>query len=106
MKEQDVITRVLAGNPTVIAEYRRFREDTLKWRDKQTGRSVERQVVKHSLEVGEMQCVLMEWLPDGAKPGEAKPAHKKGDRVVVSLKGMEREGDFYAITGEITPLEK
>jgi len=106
MKQRDLIKHVLAGKPLVIVEYRSFKEDTIRYRDKKTGNTIERIIIKHAVEMGANQVSVTEWLPDDAKPGMAKPPFTKGQRVILELEGMEREQAFYKASGTLFLLEE
>lgn len=107
MKNVDVAKHVMAGKLLVIAEYRSFKPDAAKMRDKATGATVMRPKVLHSIEFGDVQATISEWLPDGTDMAQVKSSFKKGDKVVVHLKTLEpvNFGASYTVTGTMEPLE-
>jgi len=108
MKQSEYIEKSLEGSPLVLVEYRAFKEDTIRYRVKsgpQTGQSVERLIIKHSVELGAIQMQVTEWLPEGTKPGSAIPPFKKGQRAVLELQGMESQGGLYKASGNLFPFE-
>lgn len=105
MKQADMIKRILSGEPIVVVEYRAFKPDTIRYRDKKSGAAVERHVIKHSVEMGDMQVQVTEWLPDGVDLGTVKPTFSKGQRLALKLNGMEPNQGFYQATGDLIPLE-
>lgn len=105
MNKDAFIQGALDGKPLVLVEYRSFKEETLRYRDKKTGQAVERLVIKHAVEMGGNQVQVGEWLPDTAKPGQAQPPFKKGSVCVLQFEGFEREQGFYRATGQLFPYE-
>lgn len=107
MKTSDVQKAVLAGQLIVVAEYRSFKPDAVRMRDKQTGAVTSKPKVLHSLEFGDVQCTLSEWLPDGVDMASAKQPFPKGSKVVLRLKTLEQVnfGSSYVAQGTMEPLE-
>jgi len=105
MNKEQFLKVALSGKPVVIVEYRSFKEDAISYRDKKSGQAVHRLIVKHAVEMGADQVQVTEWLPEGAKPGEAKSAFKKGQQCVLEITGMERQQGFYTCSGQLSPLE-
>lgn len=108
MKQSEFIEKALAGSPIVLVEYRSFKEDTIRYRVKagpQMGQSVERLVIKHSVEMGALQVQVTEWLPEGTKPGAAQPPFKKGNMAVLELQAMSANNGQYSASGSLYPFE-
>jgi len=107
MKSSDVVREVLAGRLLVVAEYRSFKPDSVRMRDKASGQTVIKPKVLHSLEFGDVQVTISEWLPDGVSILDAKPPFNKGQKVVVRMKTLEpvNFGASYTMTGALEPLE-
>jgi len=107
MKLSKVLEEIKAGRLLVIAEYRSFKPDSVRIRDKQSGQTVNKPKVLHSLEFGDVQATISEWLPDGVDITAVAPPFKKGERVVVRMKTLEpvNFGASYTMTGALEPLE-
>jgi len=89
----------------VLVEYRSFKEDKIRYRDKKTGNSVEQYILKHAVEMGVTQMLVSEWLPNDYKPGTATSQFRKGERAVLELEGMEPQQGFYKASGKLYPFE-
>jgi hypothetical protein len=105
MLQAEFIAQALAGKPVVLVEYRSFKQEEIRYRDKKTGAAVERQIVKHAVEMGGAQVQISEWLPEGTKPGTAQPPFKKGHMAVLEIHGMRAEQGFYRAEGNLFPYE-
>lgn len=105
MTKKDFITLVLEGKPLIIVEYRGITPDVIKYRDKKTGNAVERTIAKHSVEMGNSQVMVTEWLPDGTKPDSVVQPFKKGAKCVLELEGMEPMQGFYKASGKLFPID-
>lgn len=107
MKMEQVIAEVRAGRLLVVGEYRSFKPDAVRMRDKATGAMVSKPKVLHALEFGDVQVTISEWLPDGVSIIDVKPPFAKGDKVVVRMKTLEpvNFGASYTMTGTLEPLE-
>lgn len=107
MKIADVSKLVLAGQLVVVAEYRSFKPDEVRIRDKQSGAVAIKPKVLHSLEFGDIQATVSEWVQDGLKLSEVKSPFKRGEKVLLRLKTLEpvNFGASYNATGTLEPLE-
>lgn len=105
MKQDELIKRVLAGEPLIVVEYRSFKIDAIRYRDKQTQQTVARNIVKHGIEMGDAQVSVTEWLPDGTDLKTVNPAFAKGEKCVLKLRGMEPQQGFYNASGELLKLD-
>lgn len=99
------IEQALAGKPLVLVEYRSFKEEQIRYRDKKTQATVERLIMKHAVEMGGAQVQISEWLPDDAKPGESKPPFTKGAMAVLEIRGMKQEQGFFKAEGALYPFD-
>lgn len=70
--------------PVVVAEWRGVKVDTVSFTDKKGGRR-SAIVARHGVEVGPIQMVVSEWLPDGTKIEHVSIPYKKGDMVILNL---------------------
>lgn len=105
MLQSEFIKSALEGKPVVLVEYRSFKVEHISYRDKKTGNAVSRDIVKHAVEMGDSQVSVSEWVPEGVKPESIKPPFNKGQRVVLELRGMERQQGFFVAEGNLWPFE-
>jgi len=105
MIQSAFIEQALAGKPLVLVEYRSFKEEQIRYRDKKTGATVERLIMKHAVEMGGAQVQISEWLPDDAKVGQSIPPFKKGAPAVLEIRGMKQEQGFFKAEGALYPFE-
>lgn len=70
--------------PVCVAEWRSVKVDVVKFTDKKGGRR-EAVVARHGVEVGPVQMVISEWLPDGTKPESVSIPFRKGDIVILNV---------------------
>lgn len=109
MTKEQVAEKALQGVPVVVAEYRAGKTDKITYRASkgpQAGSMVTRDTVKHSIEMGDVQVMVTEWLPDGKKPEDVVIPYKKGQRVVVTLETLEPDKGFFRAGGKIEALEE
>jgi len=99
----EVYEKFLGGAFIAIAEYRGFTPEVMRYRDKKTGASVARKIAVHSVEVGERQVKVTEWLPDDIKDEQIKREHAKGAKVVLQFDKLEQTGGVYTASGKILP---
>lgn len=105
MKQSQFIEAALMGKPLVLVEYRSFKEEQIRYRDKKTNATVERLIMKHAVEMAGAQVQISEWLPDDAKPGQSVPPFAKGSMAVLEIRGMKQEQGFFKAEGALYPFE-
>jgi len=110
-KITDAVKRFTEGAFIVIAEYRGFKPDAMRYRDKKTGNRVSSPILVHSIEVGASQVKVTEWLPDDAPVGAdglptATQPFKKGDKVVLQIENLENERGQYSARGKLFAIDK
>lgn len=88
-----------------LGEYRGGKAETIKYRDKLTGKTAEFSQIGHNLESGNDMFVLQERLGDGASPKDFVPPFKKGAKVLVRLDTVERVQGFLRATGHMLTIE-
>jgi len=106
MTQKEFIEAALAGKPIIIVEYRSFKLETIKFRDKSsvTGQMIEKDTVAHACEAGDMQMRITEWLPDGADVKNLKAPFAKGQKCAFLIKGMQQDKGFFRAQGELVPV--
>lgn len=107
---KEVTERFLAGAFIAVAEYRGYKPEVMRYRDKKTGARVSSPILVHMVEVGESQVKVTEWLPDDAPVDAqglptAQRQHQKGDKVVLKLENLEADRGQYSARGTIHKLE-
>jgi len=105
MKSSEFVRLALAGSPVVLVEYRSFKEEQIRYRDKKTNATIERLIVKHAVEMGGVQMQISEWLPEEAKPGQSVPPYKKGQPAVLEIRGLKQEQGFFKAEGNLYPFD-
>lgn len=108
MKKQAVLNSVLAGNLLLIAEYRSFKVEPISYRDKKNGNMMHRFIAKHSLEAGDNQLQVADFMPDdyNHEKAPAVAPFKKGTLCVLAVDTFKQEKGFISASGELTPLEE
>jgi len=110
-KLSDATKRFQQGAFILIAEYRGFKPDSMRYRDKKTGARVVRPIAIHSLEVGDAQVKVTEWLPDETPVDAAglpvvDRKHQKGDRVIFQFDKVEQVQGQFTASGKIHAIDK
>lgn len=82
-QSEKIVNRAMLA-PVVVAEWRSVKVDVVKFTDKKGGRR-EAVVARHGVEVGPVQMVISEWLPDGTKPETVSIPFKKGEMVILNV---------------------
>lgn len=105
MKKIEIMPALEAGQILGIAEYRSSKPEERSFVDEAKGGRVRLSVcVTHSLEIGDSQLAVVEWLPDGTKLADVKgPPFKKGDRVLVRV-ALRRDKSKTLATVTLEPL--
>lgn len=105
MTQEQLFAEILKGKPLILVEYRGCKPDTIKYRDKKSGNAVERVVAKHSVEMGDAQVMVTEWMDDGVKADAIKSPFSKGERCILELEGMEPMQGFFKAAGQLHSFE-
>jgi len=108
---KQVHERVTEGQILAVAEYRGFRLECIRYRDKKTGAAVSAPIVTHAVELGAQQAKVSEWLPDGTPVDDKglatnyQPQFKKGDQIVIKVESLKNERGSFTINGTMFKLE-
>lgn len=105
LNQKQFIELALAGSPVILIEIRSAKVDAITYRDKKTGASVSRILIKYGCELGDAQMQVTEWVPDGTKAEDVKPAFAKGQRAALLLEGMEPQSGFFKASGKLYHYE-
>jgi len=103
MTAQELLTRLNAGEVLMIAEWRGMRVDSITYRDKRSGRSEARVLLRHGLECGGGdQVSLVEWTPSGTDAKTvAAPSFTRGQRLLVVVTGYSIEKGVRTVSGTL-----
>lgn len=109
-KLSEAIEKFKGGAFIAVAEYRGFKPDAMRYRDKKTGARVSSPIAIHLLEVGDAQVKVTEWLPDGTAVDAAglplvERKHAKGDKVIIKLESLESQNGQLSARGAIFKIE-
>jgi len=98
---------LLAGQPLLVAEYRRGAAETISYRDKKTGKAASLVVLRHTLETESKSLAVSEFVEvDKIKVETWKQPFAKGTKVVVHLTGLEEKQGATTCKGTIETLEQ
>jgi len=109
---KQVNERVAEGQILAVAEYRGFRLEAIRYRDKKTGAAVSAPIVTHSVELGAQQAKVSEWLLDGTPVDDRGlatnyvAAFKKGDRIIIKVESLKNDRGSWTINGPMFKLEE
>jgi len=106
MKQAQLVEMVMAGGIVCVGNYLSGRLETVSVRDKANPGGPRRSayVTKEIIITDTDPIVISRWLNDNEKPEDWKAAHKKGDKVVVKVKGMQLENGIPVLQGVIESL--
>lgn len=105
MTQKELVDRVLAGEPILVAEYRIFAAELRRKADKEhPGKFLPMPLIEHSLEVGRHTVKMTEFLDDSAQVVSAKAPFPKGTRVAIVLESFERDGANMKARGKLEAL--
>lgn len=107
MKKAELVTLQDGGEITCQGTYWSGRVDKAMLRDKQnpSGSRREAHVARETIMTDKDPIAVSRWLKDDEKPEAWKPSAKKGDKVVVIVRGMEVNLGSITLQGTIEKLE-
>jgi len=106
----EAVEKFKAGAFVAVAEYRGFKPDAIRYRDKKTGARVSSPVLVHLLEVGDAQVKVTEWCADTVQvdkdglPIVERP-YAKGEKVILKLESLESQNGQMSAKGKLFKLE-
>jgi hypothetical protein len=104
MKKAELVTKVMAGEPLVVVEYRTGAVETISYRDKTTGRAASFSKVTHNVEAGPKNITVSQRLGDDQDPKAWVQSIKKGSMAVLILEGLRRERGVWSADGHLEAL--
>lgn len=104
MKQTEAIQHWQSGGRILVAEYRSSRIDNITWRDKSSGKAMSASLLKHTIELGDVSCVVSQRVPDDKRPEDYLGKFKKGDKVLFAFLTIQMERGAVSGTGELLPL--
>jgi len=108
---KEVYERVSQGQIIALGEYRGFRLESIRYRDKKTGAAVSAPIVTHAVELGSQQAKVSEWLDDETPVDDKGLATnytstlKKGDQIAIKVEALKNERGSWTINGPIYKVE-
>lgn len=106
MTDKQVIEAMMSGSRIFVGEFRATKTDHITWRDKDSGRRLEADLIRHTVECGADTIMVNERLPDGQDITKMSWPFKKGDRVVVHVESMEVNKGFTQVRGRLERIDK
>ena len=107
MTKAEFHKRVEAGACMVVCEYRSSRVDHINWRDKVSGKAMSADLLRHTVEVGNITVGVGQRLADDQDVNRyvANFAIKKGDKCILHFSQWETERGATSAKGELEKLE-
>lgn len=107
MNKVDAHKRFEAGACMVVCEYRSSRVDHIAWRDKTTGKAMQADLLRHTVEVGNTTVSVAQRLAEDVDPNRfvANFPLKKGDKCVMHFTQWHVERGATSANGELEKLE-
>jgi len=107
----EAVARWELGEVLIVAEYRGSKADQLKWRDKTTGRQLEAETLRHTVEAGGGSFAVDERLAEGVKGAERiaelqKAGIVKGEKCLVVLTQLLTVKGVTSARGSLEVLAK
>ena len=104
MKKAEVLPKVLNGEPLMIVEYRSSNAETIPWRDKETGRAINLNLLSHNVEAGTRTIRVSERVPEGTDLTKYEAPFKRGQLCVLHLEEFGREKGSFTARGKMELL--
>ncbi|MBI5769104.1 MAG: hypothetical protein HZA93_15025 [Verrucomicrobia bacterium] len=104
MKVTEITGLMERGGVYMLGEYRASKPETIKYRDKVTGKPAEFSVIKHVVETGNDQVTVQERSTAEAVAQFRQP-FKKGAKVLLQCESFERVEGFLRATGNLFAVE-
>jgi len=107
MNKVDAHKAFEAGSRLVVCEYRSSRVDHIEWRDKTTGKAMQADLLRHTVEMGNTTLSVAQRLPENADPHKFAASFpiKKGDKCVLHFTQWRVEKGATSATGELERLD-
>ena len=104
MKKVELLPKMMSGEALLVVEYRFSQGEVIPWRDKETGRAVNLQLLSHHVEAGYRSIRVSERVPDGTDVTNYESPFKKGQQCALHLDGFSREKGNYSARGRLEAL--
>jgi len=104
IKPEELAKKFQAGFIGFVGEFRFSSAETMKWRDKTTGKAMTAPILRHTVETATATVSITERVEDDFDVKAFVPEFKKGDRVMVELTELENERGSLKGRGTLTPL--
>jgi len=108
MTRKQAAEQFIAGSRVILAEYRGSKLEHVEWRDKESGKAMKGDFLKHNIESGPDPIVVNERLAEGtdakATLDERQKTLKKGQTVLVTFSQMSSNKGQLSMTGKLEPI--
>jgi len=104
MTKSELYKNVENGACMVVCEYRSSRVDHIGWRDKATGKSMEADILRHTVEVGDKSVSVSERMPDNWDGKTFTVPVAKGEKAVLEFSDWRTEKGVTSIRGVLRKL--
>jgi len=105
MTEQELLGRMMTGGVWAVGEYRNGKCESIKWRDKTSGKSMEALVGRHTIECGADTVTFSPRLPEDYRHEEFGPLVPKGTRVAIAVQRMEMDKGNVTLFGTLHEVQ-
>lgn len=111
MNKSDVMALLEKGKPVVMGEFRRFKGEVIRWRDKTSGKALEAPSMRFTVETDEETFEVSDFtdVPEGSTAEAVVSAYKcpfkKGARVLVEIKSWIQQKGVVKCRGLLHVLE-
>jgi len=90
MKQSVMMSKIVAGNPLFVVEFRKTETDSVRRKVQKAGEAATMPLVKHTVLLGDVSFELTEFLPDGADLAQVKAPFERGAKVIVHIETIEK----------------
>jgi len=104
MTKAEFVKSVESGATMVACEYRSSRVDSIQWRDKVTGKALQANILRHTVEVGTTSVAVSERMPDDWDGKTFNAPVSKGERAVLEFSDWRTEKGVTQIRGKLHKL--
>ncbi|MEO5355201.1 MAG: hypothetical protein H7835_18590 [Magnetococcus sp. XQGC-1] len=104
MSRKDAVDAFWRGEVLLVAEWRQVNVEAVSMRDRKSGAMRQTCVARHGCETDSGQVSVTEWYPDGTIPANVVVPWKKGDKVVIQVRGIALDRGISMVNGTINRL--
>lgn len=104
MTNKELMEQIMAGKPLVVVEYRSSKAENIKWRDKETQKTLTGVFLRHTVEAGEVSVAVNERTGEDFKADGYKAPFKKGEKCVLVFTDYQTVKGATSARGVLVPL--